>query len=112
MRRPKVARSFGLRPLDHAESAADRIGPGGWYDEAPEFGWTPGKQVHSTWLQNGAEEGLFGFAIYLAFYLICIAQMAGMAWTPTQDDQSGSFSSLGADGGDFAYWVCSGRLNL
>jgi O-antigen ligase len=69
------------------QNPATGVGPGGWYYEAAKFGWPAGKQVHSTWLQNGAEGGLFGFVIYILFYLLCVAQMTRIAWAPTPEER-------------------------
>lgn len=63
------------------------IGPGKWDLEASRYGWTEGKQVHSTWLQNGAEGGLFGFTIYIAFYFITIARMLRICLAPTEAEK-------------------------
>jgi O-antigen ligase len=67
------------------------IGPGQWDLEVTRFGWKQGKQVHSTWLQNGAEGGVPGFVVYLAFYLVCIAQMLRISWRPTPEDLARPF---------------------
>jgi O-antigen ligase len=42
-----------------------------WRNECTKYGWPPGKEVHSTWAQTGAELGIPGLAGILAFYLLC-----------------------------------------
>lgn len=44
------------------------IGPWHWPRIAGEFGWTPGKQAHSFWMQLGAESGIPALVLLLAFY--------------------------------------------
>ena len=46
------------------------VGPDHWPLIAAQYGWPAGKEAHSLWLQTGAELGLPGFALLLAFYLI------------------------------------------
>lgn len=44
------------------------IGPDHWPIVAPRFGWPPGKEAHSLWLQTGAELGFPGALLLIAFY--------------------------------------------
>jgi len=46
------------------------VGPAHWPRVASEFGWPPGKQAHSTWLQLGAETGIPSLAFLISFYLL------------------------------------------
>jgi putative inorganic carbon (HCO3(-)) transporter len=46
------------------------VGPGNWPIAAREFGWSEGKQAHSTWMQTGAELGVPGVLSLLLFYLV------------------------------------------
>ncbi|GBD34925.1 hypothetical protein HRbin36_00028 [bacterium HR36] len=46
------------------------VGPENWTRIAAAYGWPPGKEAHSLWLQTGAELGLPGLAAILGYYLI------------------------------------------
>jgi O-antigen ligase len=47
------------------------VGPDHWGGVAPRFGWPKGKEVHSLWLQTGAEMGFVGMGLLLAVYGTC-----------------------------------------
>jgi len=51
------------------------VGPRQWPRIATEYGFTPGKEGHSLWLQTGAEMGFPGLGFLLAFYLVCINRL-------------------------------------
>jgi len=51
------------------------IGPDQWAFIAPKYGWVEGKEVHSTWLQTGAEMGFPGLALLVAFYALCLVRL-------------------------------------
>ena len=57
--------SMGRRPLVG-------VGPGNWRRVAFEFGWPPGKEAHSLWMQTGAELGVPGLTFLLLFYCVPI----------------------------------------
>jgi putative inorganic carbon (hco3(-)) transporter len=44
------------------------VGPDHWAIHAVEFGWSEGKEVHSLWMQTGAELGFPGVGFLMAFY--------------------------------------------
>jgi O-antigen ligase len=46
------------------------IGPENWPRIAASYGWPPGKEAHSLWLQTGAEFGVPGLLAILCYYLI------------------------------------------
>jgi O-antigen ligase len=45
----------------------------------PEYGFRPGKQAHTLWLQVGAEVGFVGLGCLLLFYGTCIARLWRLA---------------------------------
>ena len=51
------------------------VGPAGWPAIATEYGWPPGKEAHTLWLQAGAELGIPGLFFLLSFYGICIFKL-------------------------------------
>jgi O-antigen ligase len=51
------------------------VGPDNFPTVAVEYGWPRGKECHSLWLQTGAELGIIGMALLLAFYLITIRSL-------------------------------------
>jgi O-antigen ligase len=50
------------------------LGPNQWRLHAHEYGFTPGKAMHSTWVSTGAELGFPGLICLASFYLITIAR--------------------------------------
>ena len=48
------------------------IGPHQFPQVAPEYGFSKGKEAHSTWMQLGAEGGVPCLALLLGFYLIAM----------------------------------------
>jgi O-antigen ligase len=52
------------------------IGPDHWPLIAKDYGWPPGKEAHSVWFNCGAELGIVGLSLLLAFYLSSIV----LAW--------------------------------
>ncbi len=54
------------------------LGPDHWTLVAHEFGFTHGKEAHSTWMQLGAELGFPGVLSLLLYYLICVGQLLGV----------------------------------
>jgi probable O-glycosylation ligase (exosortase A-associated) len=50
-------------------------GPDHWPLVAKEYGWPPGKEGHSLWLQTGAELGFPGLFFLVLFYAVCIARL-------------------------------------
>jgi putative inorganic carbon (HCO3(-)) transporter len=55
------------------------LGPGHWPTVAHEFGWPPGKEAHSLWMQVGAENGFPGLAFLVLFYLLCVVRLFPLA---------------------------------
>ena len=51
------------------------VGPDNWPVVAPSYGWPPGKEGHTLWLQIGAELGVPGLALLAAFYGLCVARL-------------------------------------
>jgi probable O-glycosylation ligase (exosortase A-associated) len=51
------------------------LGPSHWRLVAAEYGWAPGKEAHSLWLQIGAELGLPGLGFLLGYYLITVLRL-------------------------------------
>jgi len=51
------------------------VGPHHWPVVAPDYGWPPGKEGHSLWLQTGAELGFPGLALLVLFYGLCITRL-------------------------------------
>jgi O-antigen ligase len=58
------------------------LGPGHWTLVAHEYGWPPGKEAHSLWMQMGAELGFPGVGFLAAFYMICIGRLWPLARRP------------------------------
>ncbi len=69
--------SMGRRPMFG-------VGPGNWRRVAFEFGWPPGKEAHSLWMQTGAELGVPGVALLLLFYGVTIRR--GLQMLRVKDD--------------------------
>jgi O-antigen ligase len=44
------------------------MGPGHWPLIVVQYGWPPGKEAHTLWLQIGAEVGIPGLLLLLFFY--------------------------------------------
>jgi O-antigen ligase len=63
------------------------LGPGHWPTVAHEFGWPPGKEAHSLWMQAGAENGFPGLAFLVLFYVLCVVRLFPLARerVPTAD---------------------------
>jgi putative inorganic carbon (HCO3(-)) transporter len=55
------------------------LGPGQWPLVAHEYGFTPGKSAHTTWLLMGAELGFPGMAALLLFYGLVMARLWRLA---------------------------------
>jgi O-antigen ligase len=58
-----------------AEEPLFGVGPQNWPLIAERFGWPPGKEGHSLWVQTAAENGLPGVSFLLLFYGITIARL-------------------------------------
>ncbi|MFL5244252.1 MAG: O-antigen ligase family protein [Gemmataceae bacterium] len=61
------------------------VGPHHFPIVAPQFGWPPGKEAHSLWLQIGAEVGVPGLAFLLAFYGICCVKLLPLLFRRGRD---------------------------
>jgi putative inorganic carbon (HCO3(-)) transporter len=57
------------------------LGPAHWPLNSVNYGLTPGKAAHTTWLAVGAELGIPGLSCLLTFYLLCL----GRLWPLTRD---------------------------
>ena len=55
------------------------IGPDHWPLIAHQYGWEPGKEGHSLWLQTGAELGLPGLGFLALFYGLTIIRLWPLA---------------------------------
>jgi putative inorganic carbon (hco3(-)) transporter len=55
------------------------VGPHNFPLYAEQFGYSRGKEAHSLWLQLGAEIGIPGLAFLVAFYLITLWRLRGLA---------------------------------
>jgi O-antigen ligase len=55
------------------------VGPRNWPVVAEEFGWPPGKEAHSVWVQSAAEVGLPGVTFLLLFYGLTIKRLWPLA---------------------------------
>jgi O-antigen ligase len=51
------------------------IGPDNFGTVIVEYGWPPGKECHSLWMQTGAELGFPGLFFLAAFYVLCVVQL-------------------------------------
>jgi probable O-glycosylation ligase (exosortase A-associated) len=51
------------------------VGPQNWRPIASSFGFTEGKDGHSTWLMVLAEMGIPGLALLVCFYAICMLRL-------------------------------------
>lgn len=51
------------------------VGPDHWAFTATKYGWVDGKEVHSTWLQTGAEIGFPGLLFLGGFYGLCLLRI-------------------------------------
>ena len=61
------------------------VGPHHFPIVAPQFGWPPGKEAHTLWLQIGAEIGVPGLAFLLAFYGICCIKLVPLLFRKGKD---------------------------
>ncbi len=55
------------------------VGPDHWPLIAHKYGWKPGKEGHSLWLQTGAEMGFPGLCFLALFYGLCIIRLFPLA---------------------------------
>jgi probable O-glycosylation ligase (exosortase A-associated) len=61
------------------------VGPDHFSNHSWKYGWTPGKQAHTTWLQAGAELGIPGMILLVGFYLTCMVKLAALLVRPEAD---------------------------
>lgn len=61
------------------------LGPAHWPLVAAEYGWLPGKEAHSLWMQVMAELGVPGVALLLGFYLVTMKRLWPLARHPAGD---------------------------
>ncbi len=62
------------------------VGPHQWPTIVAEYGFPPGKEAHSLWMQIGAELGFPGLAFLAAFYGLCVVRL----WPLARDGSGGS----------------------
>lgn len=68
------------------------IGPDHWAFMAPKYGWVEGKEVHSTWLQIGAELGFLGLVFLGGFYVLCLVRLWPLLREKVSVDDPGIYS--------------------
>jgi hypothetical protein len=51
------------------------LGPHHFPIVAHQYGWSAGKEAHTLWLQVGAELGVPGLSLLVAFYAICLIKL-------------------------------------
>jgi probable O-glycosylation ligase (exosortase A-associated) len=56
------------------------VGPDQFSFVVTDYGFPPGKQAHSLWLQIGAETGFVGLGCLLLFYGICAVRLWPLTW--------------------------------
>ena len=72
------------------------VGPDNWPLVAQRFGWPPGKQAHSMWMQLAAELGYPGVTFLALFYLFTVFCLWKLARPrPRPKDQTASVLALG-----------------
>lgn len=59
-------------------------GPMEWGIVATRYGWPPGKEAHSTWLQTTVELGVVGAGCLIIFYLIGVVRLIPIARESSQ----------------------------
>ncbi|MCS7015522.1 MAG: O-antigen ligase family protein [Gemmatales bacterium] len=57
------------------------VGPDNWPRIAVDYGWPPGKEAHSLWLQTGAELGIPGLLAIVTYYIATGWRL--YRWAPT-----------------------------
>lgn len=62
------------------------VGPRNFPVVAEDYGFTRGKEAHSTWMQTLAEMGFPGLIALLAFYGTAIVKMFPLAWQKWTED--------------------------
>lgn len=71
------------------------IGPRNFPAVAHEYGFTRGKEAHSTWMQGAAEMGFVGIGLLISFYLVTMAKLIPRAlrkWT-NENKQESAFAA-------------------
>lgn len=72
------------------------VGPYNWPLIAERFGWPPGKEGHSLWVQTAAENGLPAVTFLLLFYGLTIAKLWPIARRRRKDiDESTAMFATG-----------------
>ena len=73
------------------ENPLTGIGPRNFPVVAADYGFAPGKEAHSTWMQATAEMGFVGAGLLLLFYLITMVKLMPLVWrkwTPENRQES------------------------
>jgi probable O-glycosylation ligase (exosortase A-associated) len=60
------------------------VGPHNWPAIVAEYGWPPGKEAHTLWLQIGTEVGIPGMVMLLGFYLVTMKRLWPLARQKTR----------------------------
>jgi len=60
------------------------VGAGNWGETVVQYGFPRGKQAHTLWLQLGAELGVIGLVLLVAFYGMCIFKLLPLCREKTQ----------------------------
>jgi O-antigen ligase len=62
------------------------VGPRNWPLIASSYGWPPGKEAHSVWMQTLAETGFPGVGLLALFFLLAIIGLWPLARAPVRAD--------------------------
>lgn len=91
------------------------VGPNHWGFVGARYGLAPGQEAHSTWLQMGAELGVPGMLLLLAFFGICVKRLGGLVLRCTspadaywRDAAAGVVTALVAYGVSAQFVTCDG----
>jgi putative inorganic carbon (HCO3(-)) transporter len=61
-------------------------GPDHWPLLAASYGWRPGKEMHSLWVNAGAELGFVGLGALVMLYFLTISMSAQFVWKHSTSD--------------------------
>ena len=62
------------------------VGPGNFPVVAESLGYTPGKQAHSTWMQQVAETGFPGLLLLFMFFAVAVVKLWPITRAPLTDE--------------------------
>ena len=96
-----------------AEQPILGVGPYNWPLIAERFGWPPGKEGHSLWVQTAAENGLPAVMFMLLFYFLTIAKLWPIARRRRKDvDESTAMYATGIILAIVGYCVSANFVSL